>query len=110
MPVLLQDTITKKSPTSSFSDEDLFVGLSECTKPILPEQFQLPDCNITNGMEYSSDKTGTASYGEPKQYRTLEIIEEIESPLIPPNKKFQVKLIIKNIRKGKPSVCDEIEL
>jgi len=112
MPTLLPAIISEKSSTSSHSDEDWYSGLFEGGGLIQLGQFHLPDCDTINGIvgwRWSPDKIETASVGETKYPKSLEIIEEIESPLIPPNKKFQVKLLIKTVRKGKPSVCDEIE-
>ncbi len=36
------------------------------------------------------------------------INHEIPSPLMPPNKSINIKVIVKNIEKGIPSICDEI--
>lgn len=113
MPTLLQDGIFEKTSTSLYADEDWYNSLIERGELIPLEPFHLPDCDTINGIDewgWSSDKIETASVGETQYSKTFEIIEETEGPLIPPNKKFQVKLIIKKIRKGKPSVCDEIEL
>ena len=40
----------------------------------------------------------------------FDIVGDIESPLMPANKQLPVKLIIKHIRKGRPSICDELGL
>jgi hypothetical protein len=39
-----------------------------------------------------------------------ELIEgvEIQSPFMPPKRKFKVQLKIRNIKKGRPSICDAI--
>ncbi len=36
-------------------------------------------------------------------------IDVIESPVMPPKKEFQVKLIVRSIQRGKPSICDDYE-
>jgi len=35
---------------------------------------------------------------------------EIEAPLMLRKKKFQVRIVIQNIKKRRPSLCDEVEL
>ncbi len=40
----------------------------------------------------------------------VDFIDEIASPVMPPKKEFNVTLHIKSITKGRPSICDEIEL
>jgi len=35
---------------------------------------------------------------------------EIQSPLMPPKRKFTVKLKIRNIKRGLPSICNDIEV
>jgi len=35
---------------------------------------------------------------------------EIQSPLMPPKRRFKVRLKIRNIKKGQPSICDDIEV
>lgn len=37
------------------------------------------------------------------------IFTRFESPLMSPRKSFKVKLHIRKIKRGKPSVCDELE-
>jgi hypothetical protein len=36
----------------------------------------------------------------------IDIVEEIDSPPMPPKKKFKIKIKIQKITKGKPSICE----
>ena len=37
-------------------------------------------------------------------------IDLVESPVMPPKREFQVKLIVRSIERGKPSICDDYEV
>jgi hypothetical protein len=49
--------------------------------------------------------------GKMKKLNPLEYDTEEESPIVrlPPKKTYSVKLHIRKIEKGKPSICNEIE-
>lgn len=40
----------------------------------------------------------------------LDFIYDIESPIMPARKQFTINLVIEKIEKGRPSICDEVEL
>ena len=74
--------------------------------------FQLPDFILveTNNWKWSSLKTDTARIDETRYLYKIDIIDEIQSLRILPRNEFQIKLHIKSITRGRPSICDEIEL
>ncbi len=39
-----------------------------------------------------------------------EYFEEIDAPLMLPKKEFKTKVIVKSIERGKPSICDDLEI
>lgn len=40
-----------------------------------------------------------------------EVLDDyIESPVMPPKKEFSVTLIVKSIERGRPSICDDLEM
>lgn len=70
---------------------------------IFPDREYKENDNLLSNLNTINDE-------QPTEFDYLEVLDIFERPLIRPNKKeYKVKLRIKSISKGRPSVCDEVE-
>ena len=44
------------------------------------------------------------------EYTELDVVDDVESPIMPARNQFAVNLIVDSIEKGRPSLSDEVEL
>jgi hypothetical protein len=105
-PKLSSTTSNYYNEWLNFLDED-----SSITKQRL---FNLPELSVYvvespdgNWVLVNSETTGS---GRANVQPEFDIIDYVESPIMPARKQFAVNLIIERIEKGLPSICDEVEL
>jgi hypothetical protein len=72
-------------------------------------EMSLSDMLRDSGYDYKKDRTSEAVVlANLSLYE--DYIEEFDAPLMPPKKEFRIKLIVKSIERGKPSICDDLEI
>lgn len=114
MSPVREAVLPKKDLTSSHHDEDWF-GSSDKIEPFVKDSiFQLPE--LTSLLVDLPDKNWRLSKGETERtveiqyFSGIDLVNEIESPALPAKNKFHIKLKVKSIKRGRPSICDEVEL
>ena len=109
MEQVLAATIQERDLTNSNLPEDIyrFLETSELyikyASRIVPKHFFFINDEWEWALPYSDTTAFEAGYGEFNEP------DFIESPLMPPMKRYQIELEIRNIKRGPPSYCDDIE-
>jgi hypothetical protein len=97
-------------PTDTDSSEGIFSNIT----PILKEKINSLLIAVTpffTSEPWSYAKNDTAEAILSTNLLTFDdYIDIIDSPTMPPKKEFQVKLIVRSIQRGKPSICDDYEI
>jgi len=101
----------KRSLTSSNSCNDWLGFLDEKSPIIIGKCLHFPDlstylvgCSDSYWVLINGGTTGSQkAIGQMES----DIVDDIESPLMPARNQFAVNLIIERIEKGRPSICDE---
>lgn len=110
MEQILPSTISEEELTHSDLPEDIYrhLGTSEiqikAATQIVPKHYFFIDDEWEWALPYSDTTAFEAGYIE------LDEIDFIESPLMPPKKRFKVILKVQSIKKGQPSHIDDIEI
>lgn len=114
MSLVLEAALPEKNLTTSHQDDDWLNFIESQHQIIKVEELCLPELSMPLNESSTGDWfliNGETSASE----RALGHVEsnifvEIESPLMPPQRRFRINLKITSIRKGQPSICDEVEL
>ena len=95
------------------TDTDSSEGVFSNITPILKEKFNLlliGASSFFTSEPWSYEKDDTVEVISSINLEAFDdYIDVIESPVMPPKKKFRAELIVKSIQRGKPSVCDDFE-
>ena len=113
MSPILKAGLPKKSPTCLDQDDDWLNFLDEKYLIVEAKKYIFPKLaidlveGIDGNWSLENDETGR----NVKSFYQLEpdIVDDIDSPVMPPKNQFTINLIVKKIERGRPSICDEIE-
>lgn len=93
--------------TASSTDNALYLlGKPPSTEEII---LNLPELRSSQASDWMQSLSQSQTSANIKSIESMDIIDEVQGPLMPPEKRFEVELIIENIRKGKPSYSNDIE-
>jgi len=102
--------------TSNYNNDWLdFLDNGTCIMNTI-KNMQLSFPEVSKDMIEYSDEQWVLINGETTgsevsvKHPEMDFNYDIESPIISARKKFTVNLIIEKIEKGRPSICDEVEL
>lgn len=115
MTTVLKAKLPEKTSTDSHYNADWLDYFELSKLPLENQRFHLPEFinNIISGSKnwiWPGTETETAQTAETRYLDKIDMLDEIPSILMPPKKKYQIKLHITNIKRGRPSFCDEFEL
>lgn len=115
MPPVLEALPSKKIPTASnYYNEWLTSSFNEDAPVIqVDRQIKFPELSMCiverpdgNWVLINGETSGS---GRSVEHLELDIVDDIESPIMPPKRKFRISVRVKSIKKGRPSICDEVE-
>jgi len=114
MPPVLEALSPKLSSTTSNYYNEWLNFLDEEAPSIKHRQIDLPELSICvverpdgNWILVNGE---TAGSGRATGQLESDIVDDVESPVMPARNQFTINLVIERIEKGRPSICDEVEL
>lgn len=114
MSPVLEAKLPKNAITSSREEKDWYSYFDGGEPLTVGKLFQLPEFNAFliegNKWKWFPQKAGTARPDEARYLKEIDLIDIIDSPLLPAKNKFSVTLSIGIIKKGRPSVSDDVEI
>lgn len=110
MPTVLEAKVPKREVTNSNLAEDLYRNLEGSAVYAAKLHFILPAIHFFYGEEWkwAPQRSETTAFTETISL-VWDALDITSSPLMPPMRKFKVKLRVKNIKMGSPSICNDIE-
>jgi hypothetical protein len=98
----------KKALTNS--QKDVFRNLEINNNYVEGKLFCFPELYVTlvDAWELPPNTVTTSTINT--LHMAIETLDKFEGPLMPPKRKFRVRLNIREIKRGKPSICDDIEV
>jgi len=114
MSPVLEAIARKRSLTSSNSYNDWLNFLDEKSPIIIEQWFRFPDLS-TYLVERADGNWVITNSGTIASQRSIlqmesDIVDDIDSPLMPAKNQFAINLVIERVERGKPSSCDEVGL
>ena len=113
MSPVLEASFPKTNLTTSNYYNEWLNFLDEDTSFIKNKQISFPDLSMYivetpegNWVLVNGETSGSEmSIGKME----LDLVDNIDSPLMPPKRKFKIHVRVRSIKKGRPSICDEVE-
>lgn len=113
MSPVLEALPPKKSSTVSSYYNEWLTFLDEGAPVIQDRQIKFPDLSMCiverpdgNWVLINGETSGS---GRSIGRLETDIVDDIESSIMPPKRKFRIRVKVKSIKKGRPSICDEVE-
>ncbi len=114
MSLVLEALPSKKCSTASSYYNEWLNFLDEDAPVVHAKQIKFPELSMCiverpdgNWVLLNGETSGS---GRLSEHLESDIVDDIESPLMPAKNQFAVNLIIERIEKGRPSICDEAGL
>jgi len=115
MSPVLEASFPKTNLTTSnyYKDDELLNFLDEDDFIIRDRQMKFPDLSMciveTPEGNWVLVNEGTSGSEMSIGKMELDLVDNIDSPLMPPKRKFKIHVRVRSIKKGRPSICDEVE-
>jgi hypothetical protein len=112
MSPVFEATLPQSSLTTSHYYNE-WLGFLDGAVTMKNRQVHFPDLSICVAERPNGNwvlvNGETSVSGKSIEQLTSDIIDDVESPVMPARNQFTVNLIIERIEKGSPSFCDEVE-
>ena len=116
MSAILEALPPKSTSTTSNYRNEWLDFLDESLSIVQSRHMQFPELSMHNvkGQNgdwalFESNTSVSGKFIEHLEYLESDVVDDMDSPIMPAKNQFTVDLIIERIEKGRPSVCDEVE-